>query len=332
MKPVKAAHLAWARFQRRQVSMAGALGFEVKFFGGTSRSRWVKPFEYAIKAVRTLYWCLRNRPDEIWVQVPPVPSLSSVLGYRWLCGRRVRVVADCHNSMLRPPWSRWPGAVAALNRCDLVLVHNNAVVDTLAGLGVRRELIRVLEDAPATFSAGAMKPATAGPPRILFPASYSEDEPIPELLEAANLAGNITFVLTGDPARARGRFDLSDLPRNVRLTGYLSREAFENELLGADAVLALTRHDGIQLSVCNEAIGAGKPMVLSDTRLLNCLFGEIAVMVDSGHPEGLARGCREAIDNAPELSRRVLEFRERRWQRWMSGQATAVLGALRHPE
>lgn len=308
--------------------MAESLGFEVCFFPVFFRRRLFKPLEYIIKAWQTVKIFLIKKPDEIWVQMPPVPLLNVALFYRRLRRDRVRIVADCHNSMLRPPWSRWPGATAALNGCDLVLVHNEAMVGVAVAMGVRRELIQVLEDAPVTFQAGVDKVSVNASPRVLFPASYSEDEPIDELLQAARIANEITFVLTGNAVRARGRFDLSRLPPNVRLTGYLPVAEFDRLLLSADAVLALTRHEGIQLSVCSEAVGAGKPMILSDTAILRSLFGDVAVMVDSTSPQALAQGCREAIAGIEELTRKTLEFRAQRWKSWADGQAKAVLGRL----
>jgi hypothetical protein len=321
-------HLAWTRFQRRQVSMSDSLGFEVKFFRLSFSIRWLKPFEYLIKSVQTLVFLFQCKPEEIWIQVPPVPLLNVVLLYKFIRNGQVRVVGDCHNSMLRRPWSVWPGAIAALNRCDLVLVHNEAVVDTVCNLGVKRELVSVLEDAPATFGGDVTFKGCVGA-RILFPASFSEDEPIDELIAAAKMASEITFSVTGNPERARGRFDLSKLPSNVELTGYLPLAEFERRLLEADVILALTRHEGIQLSVCNEAVGAAKPMVLSDTAILRRLFGAVAVMIDSSRPHEIACGCRDAIARAPELSRKTAEFRAIRRRSWEDGQARSVIKRLR---
>lgn len=323
-----AVHLAWTRFQRRQISMAPSLGLKVRFFPASFRGRALKPLEYASKALQTIAFCLTNRPDEIWVQLPPLPLLCVVLVYRWLRGGRVRVVADCHNSMLRPPWSQWPGASAVLNRCDLVLVHNEAMVDAARAMGVRRELIQVLEDAPAMLVPQKKMASNLPSQWVLFPASFSADEPIAELLLAAEMAKEITFVITGNVNRARGRFDLSTLPPNVQLTGYLPVEEFDCLLLAADAVLALTRYEGIQLSVCNEAIGATKPMILSDTVILRKLFGEVAVMVDSSSPESIAQGCREALSSADILTRKTLAFRGERWRLWESSQAQLVRNRL----
>ena len=57
-------------------------------------------------------------------------------------------------------------------------------------------------------------------------------------------------------------------------------------------VLGLTDAEGIQLSVANEALGAHRALVLSDTRILRAMFGEAALFAQE-HARG-ARGAARA--------------------------------------
>lgn len=321
----RAVFLAWTRFQWRQLSMASHFGFSVRFFPLAFRWRVLKLIEYLVKTAQTLAYCARERLDEIWVQMPPEPLLRVAQFYRFLRGGRVRIIADCHNSMFDPPWRNWPGAVSALNRCDLVLVHNEEMVLVARNMGIRPQLIEILECAPTQFTSEDMPaPRDLRSPWILFPASFSADEPIDELVKAAAIAEEIMFVVTGNAETALRRFDLSRMPSNVRLTGYLPRSEFEGLLKNAGAVLGLTRYEGVQLQMCSEAVGAAKPMVLSDTAILRKLFGRTAVMVDSASPESIARGCREAISRLNEMTRNAKSFRKERQDEWEKGQASTV--------
>ena len=56
-------------------------------------------------------------------------------------------------------------------------------------------------------------------------------------------------------------------------------------------VLGLTSMEGVQLSVANEALGAERALVLSDTRILRAMFGEAALFAPNT-PEGLAARAR----------------------------------------
>lgn len=321
---MKQIFVAWVPFQRRQLSMESFFGFKSIFIHRDFKRKWLKPFEYLVKGWNTLWICIREKPGTVWAQVPPVPTLSVIFFYKLLFNRKLRVIADCHNCMFRPPWSSVPLAIWHLNQCDRVIVHNDTLPDQVRLLGVTRP-IHVMEDAPAAlrhFDVGRTANKTIN--RILFPASFSDDEPIQEILEAARLAPELDFFITGNPARSEAVHDLSNIPKNVQLTGFLSVNDFEDLFANADVILGLTTRDGIQLSVCNEAIGAGKPMVLSGTALLKRLFYKGAIYVDWTDPQSIAEGCRHAVSDNRRLENEVKALREERCQYWMTTQAMPI--------
>jgi glycosyltransferase involved in cell wall biosynthesis len=322
-----AVHIAWTSFQRRQVSMAPLAGFECVFMPlrpGTG-SRLRKAYEYVRQFFRTLGYLRTRRPSVVWVQLPQVPLLWAALAYRFLFAKNTKLVADCHNSMFRPPWSRVPAGIRLLSRCDLILVHNDAILTTALSMGLPRDRTLVLEDVPPSTTGaaeGALPAALVGMPRpwVLFPGSFSADEPVAQLLEAARLLHGGTIVLTGRTQRAaRNGHDLSQVPPNVLLPGFLSVEDFDALLKACDVVLALTRFDGIQLSVCNEALGFGKPMVLSDTPLLRAMFSEAAVMVASDDPSALAAAIERAASEGEHLVASATRLAVHRRRAWLEG-------------
>ena len=104
--------IAWMPFQRRQVSMAPPLGFDPVFLPISQGIRALRPWQYLTNAWKTLALLRRRRPGVIWVQLPQVPLLTTALWYRRFHDPGVRIVADCHNRILNPPWNRWPGLKA----------------------------------------------------------------------------------------------------------------------------------------------------------------------------------------------------------------------------
>ncbi len=332
-------YLAWTTFQRRQVSMAELVDFDCVFLplGYKGRSHLLRAWHYLGLLWRT--WCeLRaRRPAAVWMQIPQTPLLWMPLLYRAVFDRRVQLVADCHNAAFRAPWSRVPAGLSLLRHCDLVLVHNQDVHAQALAAGLPSERLRVLEDVPPLRhgeTRGDPPAAFAGRPRpwVLFPGSYGHDEPVAELLQAARLLGDGVVAVTGRLTNAaRNGHDIGDPPTNVLLSGYLPVEQFDALLQHADVVLALTRLDGIQLSVCNEALGFGRPMVMSDTPLLRRLFGSAAVCVDSARPEALAAGIRQAWAEAPAWRRAAIAMATDRRRRWQDEQLRACLAVLDTP-
>lgn len=324
---VRQIFVAWMPFQRRQLSMAPLLGFENVFMPMARAPRILRPIQYVGHALKTVALLRSRRPQVVWVQLPQVPLLTAALLYKRLFDPRVRIIADCHNRILNPPWNKWPGLRRQLNACDVVVVHNRAVVPKVEALGIERSLVRVLEDPPAIVESSSSVSDPFPHPWVLFLASFNPDEPIGELYEAARLAPEINFVLAGDRDRASRRHDLGAPPSNVHLPGYLRGDALDSAIRSADVILALTKLTDAQLSSAGEAIGAGRPMVLSDTPVTRELYYKGGIFVDTYSPSSIVSGCRTVIEESERFAAESLSLRDERHLRWQS-QATSIKEAL----
>lgn len=329
-------YIAWTAFQRRPASMAPLVGLRCHFlplsYKGPSHLR--RAWHYAALMLRTWRLLRAQAPAAVWLQLPQMPLLWPALLYRMLLAPSVRIVADCHNAAFVPPWSRLPFGLKLLARCDLVLVHNADVAAQARALGVPGDRLQVLEDVPPRRAAGpapALPALLDGRPRpwVIFPGSFGRDEPIAEVLEAARRVPGASFVVTGRIGNAaRNGHDLGALPPNVLLTDYLPLADFEALLTHADLVLALTNVDGIQLSVCNEALGWGKPMVMSGTPLLRALFGGGARVLDSHAPEEMAAAVREVWTQRERWAAASAALALRRRAEWLAGPWQDCVRAL----
>ncbi|GIZ52518.1 glycosyltransferase family 4 protein [Noviherbaspirillum aridicola] len=324
-------YFAWIGFQRRQISMAPHCGFETVFLPVERRAgRIAKLRNYLRNSLAMMSMMLRQRPQAVWVQLPQVPLLWWALLYRALVRRDAVVVADCHNAMFRPPWSRVPLGLSLLSRCDVVLAHNADVAQSALDLGVDPERLMVVEDPPASFlGTGSFDPGAGVPrPWFVFPASFAKDEPIAELLEAARMQPGVTVLITGNVANCKDQELIRRAPANVRFVGFLSRQDFDALMIGCDAVIAFTRFDGIQLSVCGEAVGAGKPMLISNTATLRRLFPKGTVFVDTDRAEDIAAGFTQVLERREELAAEIDKFGTEMRDHWLQTRGRPLLRRL----
>lgn len=306
--------------------MQSFFGYKLHYLPPPYAKTWKKPAGYLLQALRTVRLIRQERPDVVWVQMPPTFLLHWLWLIRGLGDHPFYIIADCHNRVFRPPWSRMPGLVSLLNRCAVVLAHNDEVDETARAMGVNEQCLTVLETRPAQLERPPGLSLTSDTPEILVPCSFNPDEPIDTLMAAARAAPEIRFLVTGNVAKAAARGFTADTPANVRFTGFLDKSEYESKLFSVSVVLGLTKLEGIQLSVANEAVGAGKAMVLSDTAILRDLFGAAALFAPN-EPEALAAACREAVARAKELDALSADLREAREARWR-GQAERVQAAL----
>jgi len=315
-RPKRSLFISWSPFSRRIASMEPFFNFETRYFPPPVARKWLKPLGYFRQAFQTARTVLEVRPEEVWLHCPPTFLPHLLLALRPFAGP-YRLVADCHHRAFVPRWRRIPGVIGAINRCDVILVHNVEALPTAEALGVDMTRTVMLEDPPPLAIAPAPAPAApAGePPYVLTPCSFSDDEPIPILLAAARLLPEARILITGSRRKAEGLGFTRDAPPNVRFTDYLPLQEFERLLNGAAVVMGLTDAEGIQLSVANEALGADKALVLSDTRILRAMFADAALFARNT-PEDLAARLREALARRPELEARSAALKARRLQDW----------------
>jgi hypothetical protein len=309
--------VAWTAFQRRVESIGTELEMSLLWLPVSKKNRFLKLSSYISCMVRAFSALWRAAPSEIWVQVPQVPALYPALLVRGLMRRPPVVVADCHNAMFRRPWTAWPFAFAVLNRCDAVVAHNAAVARTAVELGIRPEKLWVVEDPPARFEALPIYRASRPDgPTLLFPASYSKDEPVEALVELARATPEVTYMFSGSREKFEARTAELDVPRNVSPTGFLSLREFDSLLHAVDGVVALTTLSDCQLSACGEAVGAGKPMILSDTPVLREQFPVGAIHINVADSGTAARQVREFFANLETLRTQIEVMRDEKRREW----------------
>ena len=281
--------------------MSSFFGYKFIFMPVAPAPRVFRLLQYLVLWVRTQGLLCSEQPKVVWCQLPQAPLLSAAIWRRRWIDPNLMVVADCHNPMFAGPWVRWPGLPGLLNRADLVVVHTEPVAELARAVGVTPSLLRVLSDAPAAISDAHPTSVAPSRPYVLFLTGFNSDEPIAELQQAARLAPDILFCVTGDLRRAAGRHDVRASPPNMRFLGFLDPEVLDAVIRGASAMLCLTKNNHEQSSSVSEAVGAGRPLVVSDTPVLRAMLPQGAIFVSTDNPASIARGCREALSRAPSL-------------------------------
>lgn len=324
--------VVWKAYQARVENMQAQFGYHVVYLGNKFRRKVLRPVDYIWKSFFTLYVITRYRPEVLWLQLPPAPLLYVAALTRFI-HRRIRFVFDCHNALFRRPWIDFPFLMRLLNTLPgVVVTHNSAVAENALRRGIRGSRLYVLCDYPAVTgvpeASGNNETQSGECYDVIFPASFSNDEPMDLVFSAANQMPDIRFVITGEywklPACLKAR-----VPKNVYLTGWVDVQEFRRLLQRSRVVLGLTIHQDVQLSAASEALGYTKPAVLSDTPVLRELF-PAAIHVRNS-VESLVKGLREALSNEQTLTNRMRTCLNHRLQEWKS-QADELRRALGETE
>nr|MDP9463049.1 hypothetical protein [Actinomycetota bacterium] len=232
--------LVWATPDRgtRSAWLARELGIDdIRFVRSGGRGIRRAPFDYPAQFIRTLRVLVRRRPRVVFVQSPPTYATWTVGLYSLVT--RTTFVIDAHSDAFeRARWTRPAWLTRFVARRALVTIVTNehwaARVRSWGGVALTIPTI------PTDLVIGqppAIKPGT----NIAVVNTWAEDEPLEELLAAAEDLPEMSFLVTGrtDRVAALGR----EIPSNVTFTGFLSQAAYHGLLAASDAVACLTTRD-----------------------------------------------------------------------------------------
>jgi glycosyltransferase involved in cell wall biosynthesis len=286
--------------------------------GPPERRRPPAPLRYLAAAVRTWRLLEARRPAGVVVVTPPVAA--PLTAWLWCRARGRPLVVDCHTDTFHSPRWRWARGLHRwlLRRSRLALVHTE---EALALVGRWDAPVVLLPDDVPSPADAERRPAT-GRPTVVVAGSLDDNEPVAEALAAAALAPDVEVRVTGDAGRLPAAL-ARRVPANVALTGFLPYRAFLGELAAADAVAVLSTDPHIMNRAAFEAVGLGRPLVLSDLPGLRRRFGAAALFT-ANRPEAIAAALRRAL-----AERAALEARSRALAGELRRQHERALDRLR---
>jgi glycosyltransferase involved in cell wall biosynthesis len=294
---MKSIFISWEKYHARTQLLAEAVGARIFYISRLGRGGGPRLLlKYFVQSLETLVVLLRERPDAIFVQTPPVFAAQVAVIYAALF-RKGRVFIDAHSGnffSLKWRWSlplhRW-----ASRRAALTIVHMRSLLPVVQGWNApAMEMGYCFGEVPPIGAAYSLRPGF----NVVCPTSFNEDEPLDLILRAAELLPDVRFHLTGNSSRLPASVQQAS-PPNVVFTGYLAREDFYGLLHAADCILALTTQDQTFQTGGAEAVWLSRPLVLSDWPELRQVF-PAAVFV-ANRPEAIAGGIEAARANSASL-------------------------------
>lgn len=299
--------ITWYPYCRRSDAMAdriGARSYLVHYL--KFKVPVLAPVKYVLQAFRTLWILLRQRPNLVLVANPPVVAPGIV----WLGSKLLRyaMVIDAHSGAFQH--SRWNWSLPLqrflARRSVATLVTNHHMAAIVRAWGARAHLVQDLAlnlnpDGPALRLVDF---------HVVFICTYSVDEPVEAVVEAARRLPDIRFSFTGDPFYAPRGFRAT-LPPNVRLTGFIPDDQYLALLRGADTIVVLTREDHTMQRGGYEAVALEKPLITSRWPLLMEVFSRGTLHVDNT-AEGIEAAIRTVRQDGARLKSEISELKKER--------------------
>lgn len=306
----KVVFVAWLKHDERTALVGKHLGADVYFIQWGARKWYTVPFRYLWQAFLTWPLLMREKPDVVLVQIPPIPSAIVVYLYAKLFNKQY--ILDTHSNSFKSKVGRLTqGLHAFLSRNALTtLIHNSDFEETVASWNA--PLLR-LGYTPDEYPEGTPYDFVEGAFNVVFVCTFSVDEPVENVLEAARMLPDVHIYITGNYKRAPQY--LENKPDNVTFTGYIDHEEFIGLLRGTDVIMDLTTQDSTVLMGGYEAISLEKPLVTSDWPILRQYFDRGTIHTDNT-PQGIADGIRQSQAELESLQSDIAELHTELLAEW----------------
>jgi len=299
---------------------AQELGIEEMHFihSVTRRGLLVAPVKYTYQAVETLRLLFRKRPRVVFVQSPP--SFAALFVYLYCVLAKACFIVDAHSdAFLSPYWSRphWMHRFLA-RKAVTTIVTNEHFQQQIRDWGGEAFVLR---DVPTTFPTDGSYPLN-GDFNVVVVNTFAGDEPLEEILDAAESMDRVQFYITGRMNRTPERIPAQP-PANVHFTDFLPNDAYYALLNNSQAVLCLTTRDHTMQRGACEALSLGVPIITSDWPLLQQYFCKGTVHVDNT-PAGIRRGVLQMRSEHERYRREIKELQVQQRQEWQSKISSLV--------
>ena len=142
---------------------------------------------------------------------------------------------------------------------------------------------------------------------------YQPDEPVIEILEAAkeivsSSQLNVVFKITGNYKRKMDIYRQYKDIKGIEFLGFISDTKYQQYLQDAYGIIALSTRNMVQQCAAVEALGAGVPMIISDSVTARKMFFKGAVMTKNDS-KSIVRAIKEYCSKKSVLLEELNEIK-----------------------
>ncbi|TES92279.1 MAG: glycosyltransferase [Candidatus Cloacimonadota bacterium] len=295
---------AWS-YSRRSEDIAAIKGIEYFYFPISQKIRF---FQFPLLFAKSFFFLFKKRLQVVFIQHPPIHAILPVFLYSLFSG--AQYVIDSHitpgTTLVEKPHHHF---YLLLHRfysyyATVTLFHSHAILERVKRW--RCDYI-VFENLVRELGSESHFPVQRRP-AVGMISTFSPDEHILDVIEAAGELKNVSFYITGDKRKVDSKI-LSNTPENIFFTGYIKGSYYYEFLMAMDIVLVLTDRKESALQGAYEALSAETPLVLSDTETMRYFFPQGVIFVKN-NKEGIREGIEKALREKGRLGKEIKQLKE----------------------
>lgn len=304
----------WITWEDHRRSRELAKAFQAEYIPLISKKN--RPLRYFILSIKTLMVIIKKKPKVVFCQNPSIVLNFLLCLLKYLFD--YKLIADRHSNFklntINSHNIKWMGFHFLSRFCskysDITIVTNDylkVVVENYGGNAL------ILPDKLPSLTA---KAETSSPQKkIVFISTFSDDEPINEVISAA-IDQPYFISITGNYRHYKNIEELQEkLPNNVLLTGFLPESDYQQLLSNADVIIIITDQEYTLTCGAYEAVSLEKVMVLGNTKTIRNYFYKGAIYTDIS-VQSIQHALEEALLHHDKLKLEVHELKQELVANW----------------
>ena len=309
--------IAWER-QRRSVELANHFKCNVFFI-----TKWNKYwFRLVGCTIATIITIRKQKPDILFVQNPSIflaaicCFLKPFFSYVLVVDRHSNFKFE-HRNSINPKWCIFHLlSKYTLKKSDFTIVTNKYLKKYIVNQGATALVLS--DKIPDLKTKNIQVKSNPNKKRLsaFVISSFQKDEPYEEIFHAAKNHPDITFIFSGNYKKVISPREISNLPKNVVLAGFITESEYAEMLSIADFTLVFTKHEFILNCGSYESISAGKPMILSNTITIRNFFKKGAIYCEELTGRGISEAITQMKENLGRLNEEIRHEKPRLKNAW----------------
>lgn len=318
----KVIFITWTTYSPHSLLLSEAFNSKIFYVDNLINSRgllWklLFLFDYIYKAYTTISIINKQSPNIVIMQSPPTLTPIVIVLYSFL--KKYKTVIDSHNGAFEKPWDSVPFYKWILRKADIVIVHNQQLLNKLRNNDSYRQInFKLLNSRLSDYSdiKKEVKPYT------LIVSTFSGDEPMDILLEAIKIFNKdnpevTKFMLTGNYNKKLELYNKYKNDSGIEFLGFVSNENYRQLVVNAEVLVSLSTRDDVQQFALMEAIGAETPFISNRNKTNEMLFGDNMILIDI-LPKDIAIGISNFFSKKEKYIKNVSLLKKQIKDNWTS--------------
>lgn len=327
--------IAWAPFSARSEKIAHSLNSKLFMEGYRSKVKIFSLLKYIKLSINTLNLLMKEKPNVVICQLPPLFLGYSILVYKLLTfSKKPDIILDLHSASFFKPWSYFGFFNNYLFKKSLQLIVTNKQLLSEIDRKHHNKVL-ILEDAifdvqetknknnknnkssiKLTNINDSNDAAADQGLKVGIICSFAPDEPISEIIATAKQIPDVKFFVSGDHNRVNKNLsDVHQTLSNLLFTGFLNHTDYRHLISSMDVLMVLTKRNKTLLSGCYEAVMVEKPLITSNFEVLQEAFNKGTIFVDNSVEE-IVNAIHQVQNNYLKLKEEIKYLKEEKNKEW----------------